>query len=138
MNDFSKPQNYTLEKYKEHTLLLPLDFNFQISSFQKNSAKEWKKMFFQHLIKHALLNQPDKNKKQCLQETQENFNNLMSIVRNNLRDTEPLLTLAYPIANCWIVVFFSDYFNKAKKLDVASSIKEVNYNPIEYAYKVTF
>ena len=130
--------NYSFEKYKEHCLLLPLDFNYEIASFKNTSAKKWKQSFMNKIIDGANKNNPTKSKEEILSEVQNNFFNLMSIVRNNLRDTEPLLSMAYPIANCWIVPFFSDYFNKELKLDSPAKIKEVNYDPIRYAYKISY
>jgi len=135
MNDFTQPQTYTLEKYKEHCVLLPLDFYFQISSFKKISAKQYKKDFFQRMIKSSQSDNPEMSKEEHLARVQNNFLNMMVVVRENLKE-QPLLSLAYPIANCWIVVFYASFFDKSKKIfDIPQEIVKSNYDPVVYSFK---
>lgn len=133
---FVTPNQSDLETYRKQCILLPLDTVYQVTSYHKKSAKDWKQEFLDYLILSNKRNSPTKTKKEHLADVQNNFNNLLDLIRNNMDGFTPSLSLAYPIANCWIIVFYADFFDKSTKiLDIPQNIIESNYDPVLYSFK---
>lgn len=135
-NEFVIPHQSDLETYKNHCILLPLDKMHNVTSYSKKSGKEWRQEFLDFLLLSSKKNVPHKSKKEHIEDVNNNFNNLMNLIRTSMDEFTPNLSLAYPIANCWIIVFYADIFDKSKKLnDIPQEIIEDSYNPIAYSFR---
>ena len=132
---FIIPNQSDLETYRHHCILLPLDKFYNVTSYQKKSGKDWKQEFFAYLFLSNKNNFPEKSKKEHLVDTDNNFNNLLELIKNNMDELTPSLSLAYPIANCWIIVFYADFFDKSiKNIDLPKEIIQSNYDPILHSF----
>ena len=135
-DEFVIPNQSDLETYRHHCILIPMDRVYNITSYHKKSGKDWKKEFLDYLLLSNKRNSPAKSKKEHLADVENNFKNLLDLIINNMDGLTPSLSLAYPIANCWIIVFYADFFDKSKKIiDIPQEIINANYDPILYSFR---
>ena len=132
--NFVLPNQCDFNTFKNNCLLVPIDINYNFFTYNKKSAKSWKKDLENFLLLSNKNTFPNKTKKEHLLDVKNKLNNLFNLIKININSIIPCICLAYPVANCWIIVFLTHFFDNNNKSDVSQEIIDANFNPVFYSY----
>lgn len=136
-------------QFKQNSFFIPLNSSFEICNYKQFSDKEWKNNLL-HIFKMIVsYNQ---------QISDEDLNNIASKQLNDLLTNikqakvisydNPCVSIAYPIANCWFIIFLVDAFtfyddknnlNKTNPFtgnEQCLEILKANHNPLDYCFNI--
>lgn len=133
--NFVLPNHCDFNTFKDSCLLIPINTNYNFSTYNKKSAKSWKEDFENFLLLANKKAFPNKKKKENLLDVNNNSNNLFHLIRQNVTGYAPCICLAYHTANCWIIVFLTIFFEKNKNILHSPEIIDCEFDPVLYSYK---